>query len=39
MDERKYWDLYEKKAMDKAKASGIQIIRSRTPKRRSSRRR
>jgi len=26
MDERKYWEIYEKQAMDKAKAAGIQII-------------
>jgi len=26
MDERKYWEVYEKQAMDKAKAAGIQII-------------
>ena len=26
LDERKYWDIYEQKAMDKAKAAGIQII-------------
>jgi tripartite ATP-independent transporter DctP family solute receptor len=26
MDERKYWDIYQQKAMDKAKAAGIQII-------------
>jgi TRAP-type C4-dicarboxylate transport system substrate-binding protein len=25
-DERKLWDVYEKQAMDKAKAAGIQII-------------
>ena len=26
LDERKLWDVYEKQAMDKAKAAGIQII-------------
>jgi len=26
LDERKLWDAYEKQAMDKAKAAGIQII-------------
>ena len=25
-EERKLWDVYEKQAMDKAKAAGIQII-------------
>src|SRR6185312_6063694 len=26
MEERKLWDIYEKQAMDKAKANGVQII-------------
>ena len=25
-EERKLWDVYEKQAMDKAKASGVQIV-------------
>jgi TRAP-type C4-dicarboxylate transport system substrate-binding protein len=26
MEERKLWEVYEKQAMDKAKANGVQIV-------------